>query len=283
MKKIYKINLILSFLILFMSFYSQTNSQEIYKKPLCVMDLNFGYAAPAFDFAGSRIKDFYDFSGYGANSGFNANFTTKFAAANFSVGQVRPYLTISYAEFQGSENRAYNIGGFIKSGWPRKDFKDTSKLYDPTTIKDTSGTSSILVHSPSIAFGCEVAFFTDKGRRSVFNFGMDFDITVLFGKINDQPTGKNEIYNNLDRNTRLGMGMNLGYTYRVADMLGLTIGTRLQFTNLFGKKTELTNEDGNVFLNDEGNVSINKFLKENRSIGFFGIYGGVSFYIGGKK
>jgi len=284
MRKIYLYYLIIFFSTFLSDAYSQAPLAEKYTKPLCIIDLNFGYAAPSFDFAGSRIKDFYDFTGYGISNGFNANFTTKFAVVNFKTGQIRPYLTISYAEFHGDENKAYNIGGFIIKTWPRTGMKDTSILYDPATqLKDTSGKSSIVLHSPFLAIGWEIAFFTDRERRSVINFGTDFNITFLWGKISDQPTGKLEIYNNIDKNVRMGLGLNLGYSYRVANMLGLSLGTRMQITNLFSKDNGEMEEDGNLILNDKKNTGINKYLKENRSIGFFGIYGGVTFFIGGSK
>ena len=111
----------LKFIILFLLFISQTYAQysnpNSYKKPFVTFDLNFGYAAPSFDLAGTNIKDFYNLSNYATQNGFNANFTTKFTIANLQPDwQVRTYLTISYAQFMGSEDRASNIGGFIKTG-----------------------------------------------------------------------------------------------------------------------------------------------------------------------
>ena len=282
--RIHKVTILILFVSIFSTSFSQDYTSGVFKKPLCMFDLNFGYAAPAFDFAGSSLRDFYNFSGYGMNTGYNTNFTTKFGVVNFKEGQLRAYFTIAYAQFNGSENRAYNIGGFIKQGWPHSGLKDTSVLYNPQTdLKDTAGTSSIMLYSPFLALGAEIAFYTDRERKSIINFGIDFNVTTLWGKIYDQPSHKDEIYNNINQNNRLGLGMNLGYSYRVVDMLGLTVGTRLQFSNLFYKKSDEVTDAGDLWLDDAADATVNKYLNQNRVIGFFGIYGGVTFYIGGKK
>jgi len=276
MKKIYKL-----FFVFFLLFiYSSLNAQA-YRKPLCVLETTFSYAQPSFDFSGSSLKNFYNFTDYGIKGGYNANLTSKFSVANFKVGQVRAYLTIAFAEFLGSDDRAYNIGGFIKAGWPKTGIKDSLIPYVPPT--DTAGSSSITIHSPYIAVGWEIAFFTDRNRKSIITFGTDFDIAVLWGKIYDQPSGKKEIYNNLLDNTKLGLGLNLGYTYRLDEAFGLTFGTRLQFTNLFKKKSDFVKDDGDIFLNDAADVNLNKLLNNNRTIGFIGFYGGLSFFIGTRK
>ena len=276
----------LTFVILFLLFISQTYAQysnpNSYKKPFFTIDLNFGYAAPSFDLAGTNTKDFYNLANYATQNGFNANITTKFTIANLQPDwQLRTYLTIAYAQFMGSENRASNIGGFIKTGWPRTGLQDSLSLF--TKITDTTGTSSVRLNHPYIAYGWEMAWYPDRNRRSVLNFGVDFDISVIFGRIYDQPTGKTETYNNIIANTRLGLGLNLGYSYRVANMLGLTLGTRMQISNLFTKKYEAVTNGGDLPLIDEANPGVNSLLNKSRDIGFFGIYGGITFYIGGTK
>ncbi len=254
---------------------SNSNSQNTskYTKPLCIMDLNFGYTVPMFDLGGSSLKDFYNFKGYSASGGFNANYTTKFSVYNFKAGQLRTYLTISYAQFDGSENRAYKFYDNFKPPWP-------VNFVPPG---DTAGTSSITINSPFIAYGWETAFFTDRERKSVINAGMDFDVSVLFGKVYNRINGYREVYNNIVSNTRMGLGFNIGYSYRVANMLGLSLGTRLQISNLFGKSSEKVTSDSDLSLLDASDISLNSLLNSNRTIGFFGIYGGVSFYIGGSK
>ena len=246
------------------------------------MDATFGYALPGFDFSGSRIKDFWDLKGYGVSGGYYATYTPKVTVHNFKQGQIRTYLTISFANFFGSENTAFSIdslykrtGGMVPIRWP-----DSSIYKKPV---ETVGASSIRFSAPYIAYGWEVALYTDKERRSIFNLGMDFNFTVMWGKVYDQPNGKTENHNNIISATRLGLGLNLGYSYRVIESIGITFGTRMQLTNLFNKKSDVVTDIGDLTLNDEGNSATNSLLSKNRSIGFFGFYTGISFYLGGKR
>lgn len=283
MKKFYILFLLTILIILSSSATAQIIDKSIFRKPNIVMDATFGYALPGFDFSGSRIKDFWEFKGYGINSGYYAAFTPKVTVHNFKKGQIRTYLTVSFAQFNGSENTAFNIerlynnNGMVPVGWPQ------NNLYKAP--EDTLGSSSIRLSAPYIAYGWEVALYTDKERRSIFNLGMDFNFSVIWGKIYDQPSGRLESYNNIISATRLGLGFNLGYSYRVMEWMGLSFGTRMQMTNLFTKKSDIVQpaSDGDLSLNDESNPTINSLLNKNRGIGFFGFYGGVSFYLGGKR
>ena len=285
MKKIYTLFLLTILLIISTSANAQLMSTKIFKRPNVIMDATFGYALPGFDYTGSRIKDFWEFKGYGVNGGYTAAFTPKVTVYNFKQGQIRTYLTVSFTQFMGSENTAYNIeklyknGGMVPVGWP----KDT--LYKSVENSDTIGSSSIRMSAPYIAYGWEVAMYTDKERRSIFNLGMDFNFSVMWGKIYDQPNGKLETYNNLISATRMGFGFNLGYSYRFIESIGVTFGTRMQLTNVFNKHSDIVKaaSDGDMEMNDQSNPTINPKLNKNRSIGFFGFYGGISFYLGGKR
>lgn len=283
MKKLFALFLIFSFLAISYSANAQLIDKRIFKKPNVVMDATFGYALPGFDLSGSRIKDFWEFKGYGVTGGYSASFTPKVTVHNFKQGQIRTYLTLSFTQFVGSENSAFSIeslyknNGMVPAGWPK------DSLYK--SPKDTLGSSSIRISAPYVAYGWEIAMYTDKERRSIFNLGMDFNFSIMWGKIYDQPNGKLETYNNIISSTRMGFGFNLGYSYRLVEYFGINMGTRLQLTNVFNKKSDIVplTSDGDLEINDESNPTINKLLNKNRSIGYFGFYGGVSFYLGGKR
>lgn len=285
MKKFYILFPIIILFIISSSAYAQYTGTKVFKKPNVIMDATFGYALPGFDFSGSRIKDFWEFKGYGINGGYSATYTPKVTVYNFKQGQIRTYMTVSFTNFVGSENTAYNIEklywptGMVPVRWP------DSSVYKDMTNADTLGSSSIRISAPYIAYGWEIAMYTDKERRSIFNLGLDFNFSVMWGKIYDQPNGKLETHNNIISATRMGLGFNLGYTYRVMEWMGLTFGTRMHLTNLFNKKTDIVQPtaDGDLEINDKSNTTINKLLNKNRSIGFFGFYGGVSFLLGGKR
>ncbi|MCX6165545.1 MAG: hypothetical protein NTU73_11920 [Ignavibacteriae bacterium] len=283
MKKYQILFLLTILIVLTTSATAQLTNTRVFKRPNVIMDATFGYALPGFDYSGSRIKDFWEFKGYGINGGYTAAFTPKVTVHNFKQGQIRTYLTVSFTQFMGSENTAYNIEslyknwGMVPVRWPQ----DT--LYK--TPQDTLGSSSIRMSTPYIAYGWEIAMYTDKERRSIFNLGMDFNFSVMWGKIYDQPNGKLQTYNNIISSTRMGFGFNLGYSYRIMEYFGINFGTRMQLTNVFNKASDIVKplSDGDLTLNDESNPTINKLLNKNRGIGFFGFYGGVSFYLGGKR
>ncbi len=283
MKKIYTLFLLAIILVTSVDASAQLTGTRVFKKPNFIMDATFGYTLPGFDFSGSRIKDFWEFKGYGMNGGYYATYTPKVTIHNFKQGQFRAYITVSFAQFLGSENTAYSIEsiyknqGMVPVRWPE------DSLYKAP--KDTLGSSSIRMSAPYIAFGGEIAIYTDKERRSIFHFGTDFNFSVMWGKIYDQPNGKLETYNNIISSTRMGFGFNLGYSYRMMEFFGVTFGTRMQLTNVFNKKSDIVQPtaDGDLEINDESNPTINKLLNKNRSIGFFGFYGGVSFFLGGKR
>lgn len=262
---------------------AQLLNTKVFKKPAVVIEATFGYGLPGFDFAGSRIKDFWEFKSYGINGGYYASITPKATVSNFKQGQIRTYLTIAFANFIGTENTAYSIGsiydtGMVPVGWPGG---NTYK-----SVKEVTGSSRIRISAPYIGYGWEIALYTDKERRSIFNFGTDFNFSIMWGKVYDQTAANNyEYHNNIVSATRMGLGFNLGYSYRVAQYLGITFGTRMQLTNLFNKSSDIVKptEDGDMYLNDASNTSINSLMNKNRSIGYFGFYGGVSFYIGGKR
>jgi hypothetical protein len=282
MKKTYFLFLLTVLLVLSSSVTAQLVDTKVFRKSNVIMDATFGYALPGFDFSGSRIKDYWDMKGYGVSSGYYATFTPKVTVHNFKQGQIRTYLTVSFANFMGSENTAFSIdslyhgiGGMVPIRWPQD-----------TVFKaplETIGASSIRFSAPYIAYGWEVAMYTDRERRSIFNLGMDFNFTVMWGKVYDQPYGRAENHNNIISATRLGLGFNLGYSYRMMDFLGVTFGTRMQMTNLFNKGSDVVTDIGDIPLNDEGNSTINKNMSKARSIGYFGFYTGVSFFLGGKR
>lgn len=282
MKKIHFLFLLTIVLVFSSSVTAQLVSTSIFRKPNVVMDATFGYALPGFDFSGSRVKDFWDLKGYGVSGGYSATFTPKVTVHNFKQGQIRTYLTVSFTNFFGSENTAFsidsiyhNIGGMVPIRWP-----DSNVYKNPL---ETTGSSSIRFSAPFIAYGWEIALYTDKERRSIFNFGTDFNFTVMWGKVYDQPFGHPENHNNIISATRLGLGFNLGYSYRVMEFMGINVGSRMQITNLFNKKTDVVTDIGDITLNDEGSTTNNPLLKSNRTIGYFGFYTGVSFYLGGKR
>jgi len=279
MKNFFKLIAIISVFVCISSVNAQIDStlnptSTLYHKPVAIVEFNFGYVSSAFDFGGT-IKDFYNITGYGVNDGYDAIYNTKYNLLNFNDFQLRTYLTVAYAHFQRTENRAYNINTWIGNKWPGRSMYDSTQPYIPPT--DTVGSSKIVINSPYIGIGTELAYFADRERCHMFSFGVDFNINISWGKIYDKPAGKNQQWNNLVEATRFGLGFNLQYSFRPIPVFGLNAGTRLQISNLFGKTAEAVSFGGDLPLNDGENADFGKFGGA-RAIGFYGIYGGVSLY-----
>ncbi|MCE1164855.1 MAG: hypothetical protein LWX07_05575 [Bacteroidetes bacterium] len=272
MKKLIPVLIVLVFIS--SNLYSQTNIiSSKFTKPFFSIDADFGYALPMFDLAGSSVKEFYDLKSYSTQNGYSGDLKFGFTIANYKWTQLRLKLTIGYARFLGSDNVAYNYG-MVKIGWP------TPPEYK--TPVPTSGTSSISIHQPYTAVGMDYVVFTDSKRTSLFNFGGDIVLTGAFGKVYDQPSGMAEDYNNILSAVRFGFGINTVYTYRPVEWMGLNTGVRFEFTNLLGKTSASVSEGRDIPFNDDGNYAVNPNLN-SRNTGHFTFFGGVSFYMGGKK
>ncbi len=252
--------------------YSQTEIiTSKYTKPFFSIDADFGYALPLFDLSGSSIKEFYDLKSYSTSAGYTGNLKFGFTVANFKWTQLRVKLTLGYSRFMGTDNVAYSFPK-VTPGWPTTTYP----------LVQTSGESTINIHHPMTAVGMDYVVFTDSKRTSLFTFGGDLTLTGMFGKITDQRSGYGEEYNNITSAVRFGFGINTVYTFRPASWMGINTGIRFQMSNLLGKTSAAVTEDRDIPFNDGEDLSINPNLK-SRNIGYFGFFGGVSFYMGGKK
>lgn len=255
------------------------------KKPGIIIEVNAGYGLPVMDLKGDATG-FWDFSNYGTSTGYHGDFTVKLAVQSYKMAQLRPYFTLGYSQFTGDkEGVAHNPDGKIPSGWPGTGFSGQS-TYIPV---DTTGTSEVILRMPYAALGFEIAQYTDKKNLSSFNFGLDLMMSFIFGRANETltynvPGGEsagNEISYTMKSNLRFGLGLNVGYNYRIENSpVGFNVGSRFQLFNLFGKEVKEANVEGEFYLMDGEDTSLNPLLSSSRNISALTFYGGVSFYIG---
>lgn len=254
--------------------YPQRQKEKYFGLPFFTNDFTFGYAFPLGDLTGNNIGEYYALKNYATKKGFFAQWNLKFSAVNFKTAQIRPYVSISYSHFSASEDRAYNMI-LAPIGWPGTQYYQS--------LKDTTGESFIRVNNPYIAIGIEYAYFTDRKKASVIAAGADFNINVLFGRVYDKVAGKQELHNNLLDATRFGLGFNLQYCYRFEKWLGYSIGIRYQMPNLFGpRKSDAVKDIADIPFNDDESSVLNP-LMQKKTLGYFGIYAGVNFFIGSMK
>ncbi|MCA1917805.1 MAG: hypothetical protein LDL38_00245 [Flavobacterium piscis] len=271
---------ILLFAILFLvsTAYSQSSSKR-FKKPIVMIETYGGYNFPMHDLSGSEIGEFYNFQSYGVTNGFSTGFTVKFSVATLDKSQFRVYTNIGYSQFTRSQNNAYTNAGWITPTYPSWPIGDT------LPHNKTSGSSFARINIPYGAVGFEYAIFVDPLLKSHFNFGLEINMSAIFGRYyNDTINTSDPIepYRSIKENFRFGFALNAAYNYRLAEMFGMTFGLRYTLNNLIGRTTKIS-DDSSIYLNDDENPSINPKLTSSRIIGSLSIYAGVNFYIGSRK
>lgn len=270
-----KFLLILLCITLFSSLSQGQNiSSKRFKKPLIIIETVGGINIPVHDFKGSTIYEIYNFQSYAASLGFSTGVNVKLAVATLDHSQFRLTLTMAYSHYVNSENAAYKDIFVVPVNWPRSGY-----VY-PVRI---GGTSSVRYNIPYVALGFEYAIFLDPLLRSSFTFGTDVNMSIITGRVFNQPWGLGETFNTYHGNIRLGIGGNIAYSYRFVPEFGVTLGMRYQLMNLLLRSSEVTDESGYLFLNDSGDQSINTLLSSSRILGNFSFFGGFNFYIGTRK
>ncbi len=271
--------LLVAFLITSTS-YSQQVLTTAYKKPFVTIETSGSFELPIMDLKASNgIGGFYKFKDYGASTGFGGALNVKFAVYSAKRTQLKTYLTIGYSQFVNDETKAtvYSEGGWVHPGYPHIN-PNTGLPYEPG--RDTTGISNMRMNIPYVSAGCELGVFTDRKFRSSFNFGLDYVLSVIFGKYYQTITGQGETFTTLNSNVRSGFGLNVSYSYKFSDVVGFHVGTRFVMPNLFGKTSELSDGDAAVYLLDKGNTSMNSSLSSDRSLGYFKFFGGLSLFLG---
>lgn len=266
------------------SLYSQfTGTSSKWKSPFFTVEVAGSYDAPIQGSNGS-IGDFFKFKNYGTSLGWGAQFNFKFGLGD--KGIFRPYVTLGYAQLQGSNDKwAFIDSNEIAHGYPLKG----TLLYD-----STAGTSKIILRNPYIGIGFEFAYTElDKKKRSFIPFlGFEMVLNVITGIYTQTPIKvppPNVSYSGLyvpftiKSDVRVGIGVSLGADWRLTKAFGLVFGTKYKLANLIGKKSDFLQEENKMNLNDAGAQGLNQYLSTDRNIGYFEFYLGASFFIGKSK
>lgn len=245
-------------------------------KPLLTIETSGSFELPVMDLKGSDgLRGVWAFQDYGANVGFGTALNFKFAVYQNRRIQLRPYITLGYSHFVNDDNRAfvfYDEAGTVSYGFPY-----ITKYYSALAVP---GVSSMRMNMPYLALGCELGVYTDRDSRSSFNFGLDYNMNVITGRIYQTINGYPETYTTYESNFRTGLGLNVSYSYKFHDYLGFHAGTRFTMPNLFGKTSEMTDASWYMYLLDKANTTLNPNLSGNRNIAYFKFYGGLSLFFG---
>jgi hypothetical protein len=254
--------------------YSQEVVSSSNKKPLITIESSGSFELPIMDLkGGDGIGGFWRFTDYGTSYGFGTAINVKFAVYNTKKLQFRTYVTLGYSHFVNSEDKAYNTG--FTSGEANPPYP-----YGYPTVKDTAGVSNMRMNIPYLALGCELGVYLDSRNRSSLNFGLDYNFNVITGRLYETVQGAKESFTTLKGNLRNGFGINTSYSYKFSEVVGFHVGTRFVMPNLFGKQSEMTDENGYSYLLDRANSTLNPNLTNDRTLGYFKFYGGLSLFLG---
>ena len=277
-------NTIITFLILVLIFIgidsatAQLKLITYKKKPFVMIDVNGSMDVAALNLHGGDLGEFWGFGNYGQNIGFGCEIKGKITVMSRKMAQLRPYLAVGYSHFTRDANKVYVTTKTLPAGWPGVGLSGTGQY---TSISSAPGSGTFRMNIPYLALGAEYAVYTDSKNLSSFVFGLDLNMSVIFGNYYEYYSDGTENSYGLQSNTRFGVGANVIYNYRITKAFGFNVGTRFQFVNLIGKDSEVyTAKNNNFYLLDAAKTSLSPLLTDSREIGFFKFFGGVSFYIG---
>ena len=130
-------------------------------------------------------------------------------------------------------------------------------------------------------------------RQSIIYYlivGAEFDYNFIWGFYEQTPTvvagnapgGKT--YFTINNTTRIGVGIDAGFDYRITKNLGFVFGTKFKIANLFGKSSEATNpaDINKMNLLDKSAPELNSNLNSSRNINYFEFYIGFSVFAGSR-
>lgn len=222
------------------------------------------------------VGEFFSFKNYGVTIGFGAQVNFKVTANK--KGTIRPYATIGYALFRGSDNSvAYIDSNIIRNGYP---------LPGDTRFNSTPGTSKIFLHDFYGGFGFEYAF-VNRTRVTPFLL-TDFDLNLIFGTYRQDPVKaagggtSDEVSFTIKQGARFGFAFGGGFEARLGKIAGLVVSTKYRFANLLGKSSERISELNKMQLLDKSAPDLNSSLNKDRNINYLEFGVGVVFYVGKK-
>ncbi len=286
MKKKFSILISCFLILLFIIFssslaYSQTAAAPKFKTPFVNVDVLFSYSQPFPNFYGN-VQDFFDFKNYGVKYGLGAQINVKLAANK--KGTIKPYASISYNLFLGSDNSNTFIDSNIISGiYP---LPGSKKTYSGNPI---SGTSKMYIHDFAFAGGFEYDFM-NKTRWTPY-LGAEVSMNVLFGTYRQTPNQVigsatlpgTQVSYTINSVVRMGFGIAAGLYLRISQPIAFTFATKYKFANLIGKSSDLTTgaaDLNKMNLNDKAATDLNTNLSKSRNIDFMEFLLGISFNIG---
>lgn len=196
-------------------------------------------------------------------------------------GTIFPYLSLGFCQLQNDDNaNVYIDSNIIRNGYPLPG--------NQTYGNKANGNSILALRIFHIGFGAQY-YFSSKHHLLPY-VGAEFDYNFIWGFYEQTPTvvagnapgGKT--YFTINNTTRIGVGIDAGFDYRITKNLGFVFGTKFKIANLFGKSSEATNpaDVNKMNLLDKSAPELNSNLISSRDINYFEFYIGFSIFAGSR-
>jgi hypothetical protein len=246
----------------------------MYKPPAFIFELCGQFNVPVGNARGNYVSDFFQYKNYGLVYGVGFHFIVKYAANK--KGTLYPYLSFGFVQLQNDDpNNAFIDSNIINNGYP---------LQGNQTYQSKPGNSLLAIRDIHLGLGLLYYFSSTK---SVLPFGgFEIDYNNIWGYY-EQVLGfdnSNKTIFNINRASRVGIGIDAGMDYRISQNLGFVFGAKFKVANLFGKASDKTNptEKYSINLLDKTAPDLNSNLSSSRNITYFQLYLGFSVFAGKK-
>jgi hypothetical protein len=244
--------------------YSQSS---LYKEPKLIFELSGSFDAPVLDASG-EVKDFFTFKNYGTVYGIGFHFKMKYGIKKNSGWY--PYITIGFRQLQNDDNNnAFIDSNNIINGYP---------LQGSQTYNLTTGSSVLFLRDLNAGAGIQYMFRTNHTIIPYLGFEINYhNIWGAYVQKPNAPLGNNSSEMttfDINSSSRLGLGADVGFDYRVTNNLGFVFGTSFHLANLLGKSSERTgaSEKNKMNLLDKSDSDLNSLLNKNRNLTYFEFY-----------
>jgi hypothetical protein len=251
-----------------------------YKPPQFIIEAAGSFELPVGNAYG-HMADFFTFKNYGLVHGVGFHFNLKYGVNK--KANLYPFISFGFAQLQNNDfGIAFIDSNNISNGYPLKGH---------LTYSSTPGSSILMLRDIFAGLGLQYIFFP---KKPVMPFvGLELDYNYLWGYYIQTPNtavgpnpGDQETFS-INSTSRLGIGAEAGFDYRISQNLGFVFGTRFKFANLLGKKSEYTQpayinpgSRNKINLLDQASTDLNTNLDKSRNITYLEFYLGFTLFIG---
>jgi len=224
------------------------------KAPRVTLALNFYYHIGHLDLAANENTsfhrdDFIDGSNFGTRYGFGGSLTGKFAL--HKEGSIRLNVTASYNRF---------LSNFVISESPE---------------------GKVSYNIIGGALGFENNFNPNKKLKPYI--GADFVVSLINGKATLK-TDSTDFNLTIKNSVRFGVAVNFGFEYAFNNYVGINLGYKLTYANLFGRESKASTSIYETYLNDEKVTTGNSIPFAGwKQFLYSSFTAGINFYFGMKN